>query len=205
MKQILLSIRMLLRFKVYTFINFTGLVFSISCALIIARYIHQENNVDHFCPELERTFLMTTVMDNGQTYLSGSIDPNKDPNYRNPLSDPCVEKVSQFMLFSDDYVIVDGRRFTVQAMATDSLYLDMMPHPVIAGKHTLNTPNDAIITYKLAKRLFKNENPIGKTLKVNRRCGNCYGCDRRTFNKSFRTIRDHHFQKPAQQLEPYGK
>ncbi|MFR5758719.1 MAG: ABC transporter permease [Bacteroides cellulosilyticus] len=42
----------------------------------------------------------------------------------------------------------------------------MMPHPVIAGKHTLNTPNDAIITYKLAKRLFKNENPIGKTLKV---------------------------------------
>ena len=166
MKQILLSIRMLLRFKVYTFINFTGLVFSISCALIIARYIHQENNVDHFCPELERTFLMTTVMDNGQTYLSGSIDPNKDPNYRNPLSDPCVEKVSQFMLFSDDYVIVDGRRFTVQAMATDSLYLDMMPHPVIAGKHTLNTPNDAIITYKLAKRLFKNENPIGKTLKV---------------------------------------
>ncbi len=62
------------------------------------------------------------------------------------------------MLFSDDYVIVDGRRFTVQAMATDSLYLDMMPHPVIAGKHTLNTPNDAIITYKLAKRLFKNEN-----------------------------------------------
>ena len=42
----------------------------------------------------------------------------------------------------------------------------MMPHPVITGKHTLSTPNDAIITRKLAKRLFKNENPIGKTLKV---------------------------------------
>ena len=166
MKQILLSIRMLLRFKVYTFINFIGLVFSVSCALIIARYIHQENNVDHFCPELERTFLMTTIMDNGQTHLSGSVDFNKDPNYRNPLLDPCVEKVSRFMLFSDDYVIVDGRRFTVQTMVTDSLYLGMMPHPVITGKHTLSTPNDAIITRKLAKRLFKNENPIGKTLKV---------------------------------------
>lgn len=76
------------------------------------------------------------------------------------------EKVSRFMLFSDDYVIVDGRRFTVQTMVTDSLYLGMMPHPVITGKHTLSTPNDAIITRKLAKRLFKNENPIGKTLKV---------------------------------------
>ena len=70
------------------------------------------------------------------------------------------------MLFSDDYVIVDGRRFTVQTMVTDSLYLGMMPHPVITGKHTLSTPNDAIITRKLAKRLFKNENLIGKTLKV---------------------------------------
>ncbi len=47
MKQILLSIRMLFRFKVYTFINFIGLVFSVSCALIIARYIHQENKISY--------------------------------------------------------------------------------------------------------------------------------------------------------------
>lgn len=165
MKQILLSIRMLLRFKTYTFINFSGLVFSVSCALIIARYIHQESNVDHFCPELERTFLMTTVGD-GLVRLSGSVDFNKDPNYRNPLLDPCVEKVSRFMLFPDDHIIVDDHRFTVQTMVTDSLYLQMMPHPVVAGKCTIHSPNDAIITCDFAKRLFKNENPIGKTLQV---------------------------------------
>ena len=165
MRQILLSIRMLLRFKTYTFINFIGLVFSVSCALIIARYIYQENNVDHFCPELERTFLMTTVMDE-RILLSGSEDFNKDPNYKNPLLDPCVEKVSQFMLFPDDHVIVDNHRFSLQTIVTDSLYLCMMPHPVIAGKHTIYAPNDAIITQEFAKRLFKNENPIGKNLQV---------------------------------------
>lgn len=166
MKQILLSIRMLLRFKTYTFINFIGLVFSVSCALIIARYIHQEKNVDHFCPELERTFLMTTVMNDGMTRLSGSKDYNKDPNYINPLSDPSVEKFSRFIIFQDDYVLVDNHRFTVQTMVTDSLYLQMMPYPVIAGNKTIMTPNDAIITSKLATRLFKTENPIGKTLQV---------------------------------------
>lgn len=61
MKNLLLDLRMLLRFKTYTFINLTGLVFSVACALIIARYIHQERTVDHFCPELEQTFLMTPI------------------------------------------------------------------------------------------------------------------------------------------------
>ncbi|MGL5619991.1 MAG: hypothetical protein ACRDDC_10255, partial [Tannerellaceae bacterium] len=61
MKNILLAIRMLLRFKVYTFINLLGLILSLTCALIIARYIHQEYTVDHYCPDLDRTFLMTVV------------------------------------------------------------------------------------------------------------------------------------------------
>ena len=42
MKQILLSIRMLLRFKVYTFVNFIGLAISLACVFTITRYIHQE-------------------------------------------------------------------------------------------------------------------------------------------------------------------
>lgn len=41
MKQLLQSIRILLRFKEYTYTNLIGLVFSVSCASIIARYIHQ--------------------------------------------------------------------------------------------------------------------------------------------------------------------
>ncbi|WP_294609173.1 ABC transporter permease [uncultured Bacteroides sp.] len=166
MKQILLSIRMLLRFKVYTFINLIGLVFSVSCALIIARYIHQENNVDHFCPELERTFLMTTVTQNGETYLAGAIDRNNDPNFKNPLLDPSIEKVSQFIPFSDDYIMVNNRRFTVQTMIADSLFLEMMPYPVIEGNSTVHSPDDVIMTKKLATRLFKDESPIGKTLKT---------------------------------------
>lgn len=38
MKQILLSIRMLLRFKVYTFVNFIGLAISLACVFTITRY-----------------------------------------------------------------------------------------------------------------------------------------------------------------------
>lgn len=165
MKKLLLSIRMLLRFKTYTCINLTGLVFSVACALIIARYIHQENTVDYFCPELERTFLMTATNDENQTRLSGSKDRNRDPNFKDPLADPRVEKVSRFMMFDDDRITVNERQFLVQTIVTDSLFLEMFPHPVIAGSSNIRTPSDAIITRSLAERLFGQEDPLGKTLR----------------------------------------
>lgn len=61
MKQILLSIRMLLRFKVYTFVNFIGLAISLACVFTITRYIHQENTVDHCYPEYKRIYLSNVL------------------------------------------------------------------------------------------------------------------------------------------------
>lgn len=163
MKNLLLSIRMLLRFRTYTFINLIGLVFSVACALIIARYIHQENTVDHFCPELERTFLMTVVREEGQQ-LSGSRDRNKDPQFKDPLADPRVERFCNFIIFDDDHIKVNDRQFSVCSIVTDSLFLEILPYPVVMGKGTIQTPTDAIITLPLAERLFGKKNPLGQSL-----------------------------------------
>lgn len=170
MKKLLLSIRTLARFKTYTFINLLGLVFSISCALIIIRYIHQENHVNHFCPELERTFLTTVVYkEKGSIMLGSSEDRNNDPNYKNPLNDPCVEMFSRFMLYDEDYIVAENHRFEVQTVVVDSLFLTMMPYPLVVGSLKMSSPNNAIITKQLAKRLYKDKNPIGESLQVS--CG----------------------------------
>lgn len=165
MKNLLLSIRMLLRFRTYTFINLTGLVFSVACALIIARYIHQENTVDHFCPELERTFLMTVINEENHTRMAASKDVNNDHNFKDPLADPCVEKFCRFIIMDDDRVTANNRQFSVRSIITDSLFLNFFPYPVVMGNSTIRTPSDAIITLSLAERLFGKEVPLGKTLK----------------------------------------
>ena len=46
MKQIILVINTLLKFKAYTLINVLGLACSMACVLTITRYIHQENTVN---------------------------------------------------------------------------------------------------------------------------------------------------------------
>lgn len=163
MKNLLLSIHMLLRFRTYTVINLVGLVFSIACALIIVRYIHQERIVDYFCPQLDRTFLMTVVNDENQIRLSSSRDRNNDPNYKDPLDDPRVEKASRFLIFDEAHITRNNRQFTVRSIVTDSLFLEILPHPVVLGSSILRTPSDAIITRALSERLFGSEDPLGKT------------------------------------------
>ena len=80
MKQILLSIRMLLRFKVYTFVNFIGLAISLACVFTITRYIHQENTVDHCYPEYKRIYFIERSISDGTKELSGyQSDLEKDP------------------------------------------------------------------------------------------------------------------------------
>ena len=42
MRQIILAINALLKFKAYTLINVLGLACSLACVLTVTRYIHQE-------------------------------------------------------------------------------------------------------------------------------------------------------------------
>ena len=52
MRQIILAINALLKFKAYTLINVLGLACSLACVLTVARYIHQENTVNQAFPNI---------------------------------------------------------------------------------------------------------------------------------------------------------
>ena len=73
MKLILLYIRTLSRFKVYTVINIIGLALSLACVIIIFRYVKQENDVDCYSPNKDRIGIMV------QEYKD---DNNKNGSYR---------------------------------------------------------------------------------------------------------------------------
>lgn len=163
MKHVLLSLRTIFRFKTYTGINIAGLALSLACVFILVRYIHQEMTVNHFVPELDRTFLMAMVYDDGRITLSSSWNPNKDKEYRSPLDDPAVEKYSRFIMLAEDFIVAKDVRYTVSTMAVDTAFFDLIPYPCLEGTMKL-APNDALITRKLAQKLFGQESPIGKSV-----------------------------------------
>ena len=166
MKNILLATRMLLRFKVYTLINLLGLILSLTCALIIARYIHQEYTVDHYCPELDRTFLMTVVNQNNAVRLSGVGRSCGSLEEGHPLKDPAIEKYSTFIIYENNSIDVDGHSYTLNMLVADSSFLDIMQYPVVKGLGVIKEPTDAVISEQFAKKIFGDDNVIGKTFKT---------------------------------------
>ena len=70
MKTIRLAWKALARFRTYTFINILGLALSLACVLIILRYIHQEVTVNHFCKDLENTYLLYIEYEDGRRTIA---------------------------------------------------------------------------------------------------------------------------------------
>lgn len=162
-KQMKQAIRTVCRFKTYTLLNLAGLVLSLSCAFVLARYIHQERTVDHFMPHLDRTFLLTVIREDGRQTIGSTEDRNHDPNFRNPLAHPEVECFTRFIVFPDDKLQVGEQLVPVRAIIADSLFLQFMPFPVVSGEAAMDRPDQALITEELARRLWGDEDPLGKT------------------------------------------
>ena len=81
MRQIILAINALLKFKAYTLINVLGLACSLACVLTVARYIHQENTVNQCFPEYKRICLIKTSTSSGENFLGGyrsGLEKNPD-------------------------------------------------------------------------------------------------------------------------------
>ena len=164
MKILTISLRTLKKFRLYSTINILGLALSLACVIFIAQYVHQETTVNDFVPDLDRIFMMTVEHQNSSPQLGGASNPNHDTDYIDPLQDPAVETYSRIITFVDDQIIADENQFTANVLAADSLFLEIIPYPILQGSDRLTTPTDAIVTNSFAKRAFGNSDPIGKTI-----------------------------------------
>lgn len=156
--------RQLSRMRTYTLINIVGLIVSLTGAIIIARYVHQELTVDHYIPHLNRTFMLTNVQDEGTSHTE-AVNHNHTENWEDPMADPAVECFTRFTcIYNGMGVTCDGHIYQAKAIAVDSMFLKMLPRDVLAGTTEMKTITDAVIAKDFAERLWPGEHPIGKTL-----------------------------------------
>lgn len=171
MKIILFAIRSLMRFRLYTIINILGLALSLACVIIISRYVYSEVTTDHFNKNHERFYLSARYWENGEKspvlLTTDNILLKKE--YVNPLDIPEIEKRTSFVSLSNVEIKVDERKFNAHVLATDTLFLQLLDFPVLEGDRArlLADPKDAVITSRLARKLFGKENPIGKNIEYN--------------------------------------
>lgn len=170
MKILQLAIRTLLRFRLYTMINIIGLALSLACCIIISRYVYRESTVDSSFSNMERIYLtarqqqetnrLYLFSDGSLTFVSFSVKPLKEPE---------VEKATTFVSLPEVNISVDNRLYNIHILAVDSLFLQILDYPLVAGERNtvLSKPESAVITQHYAKKVFGDQNPLGKQISYN--------------------------------------
>ncbi len=159
MKAFNIYCRVLNRNKVFSFISIGGFSISMGVVVLLLSFIRSEKQYDHSIPELEQIYRI--VGDNFSAYIP---EQTRDKL----LSDfPQVQAATKLNIGYDP-VLYKKENSTVRIIHTDSGFFKVFSVPVISGQRDgfFKDPHQAVLTESCAKRIFGEENPIGKVLNV---------------------------------------
>lgn len=157
MKTLKYAWRFLMRSKSYTIINPLELAFSLTCCIILMRYIHKELAVDTHCINWEHVYGVVQDME-GDLHL-GYIPHVKDSIY---IDKRYIDKQTSIILLEKDYIVYDYNHYSTRVLVADSCFFQLFPYRIAQGSSSLDVPESALLTKYYVQKLFGKENPIGK-------------------------------------------
>jgi putative ABC transport system permease protein len=160
------TLRNFWRNKSFSTINILGLAIGMASALLIGLWIVNEISVDRFYSHSENVYQMYS-----RETTNGSVDVwGRTPS---PLSAelkanyPEVEEASRFRTV---YFLMtkDLKSFNLEGAFADSGLLSILDFPILQGqaRTALNSPTGIVLTQHIARSLFGDEDPIGKTVRI---------------------------------------
>jgi putative ABC transport system permease protein len=162
------SIRSFKRQRAYIIINVLGLAIGIACSLLITLYVINEASYDRFNTRKDSIY---RVVLNGK--IGGQeITASSTPAVMGPTLPREFPEVEGFLRMNDvgpTVVEYEQQIFTYNdIMQADSSFFNFFSIPVIKGdpNNLLNSAHKVVLSETTAKKLFGNENPIDKLIKI---------------------------------------
>jgi putative ABC transport system permease protein len=160
--------RSLLKNKLYSTLNVTGLTFGIVCFLLIGLYVHDELTFDQQHLNKDRIYRVVSSesnQNNGTTRVAaaGYMLAEEAPN-----AIPEIERTTRMQRSGRANLVDPGNPINVQETVTiaDEHFLQMFDFPMVEGDRVtaLKEPNSIVITEELAIRIFKSTDVLNKNL-----------------------------------------
>ncbi|WP_397447415.1 ABC transporter permease [Polaribacter sp. R77954] len=160
--------RNLIKNKVYSLINIAGLAIGITATIMIGLWIHDEINFNnHFENQDTIAQVLQTETYNGNTETSEAIPrplefairKDYEDNFKHLIMSSWTQP--RYLKYREINLNFEGN--FMQKGAPDMLSLQ-----IITGiKNGIDDQKSIMISETTAKKLFKDENPIGKIVKIN--------------------------------------
>ena len=162
------SISSFKRQRSYIIINILGLSIGIACSLLITLYVINEASYDQYNIKKDRIF---------RSILNGKIGGQEVTVSSSPaiMGPTMVKEIPEI----EDFLRMNGRGPTIieynkqtftedHIIEADSSFFNFFSIPVVKGdvKNLLNAPHKVVLSESTAKKIFGNENPIDKQIKI---------------------------------------
>src|SRR5687768_12993962 len=165
------ALRNLLRSKSASLIKIISLSVGMVCFAIISLFIAHELSYDRFHEDPEQVFRVVKdfVNDDGSKIPDATTPPAFGPAIQKDL--PEVAYTTRlFPNWGRKYLIQydETRSYEDGVVRIDSSFFDVFSFAFVKGKKKTATtnPNFIILTESTAERIFGNEDPMGKVIKI---------------------------------------
>ncbi|HBK88458.1 MAG: FtsX-like permease family protein [Cyclobacteriaceae bacterium] len=172
-----IAIRNILKHKLFSFINITGLVMGMTCCLLITVYVVDELSYDRFLQGHENIYRV--ALDgrmSGQEFLTTNSCMPLGPAMKAEI--PGIESFvrvfpgngSTLTFRYEDKIFAESKVFYA-----DSNFFDFFSFKLLQGdrKTALREINSVVITEALAVKYFGTEDPMGKIIVIGNRKWPC--------------------------------
>jgi len=162
------SLRSFKRQRSYILINILGLSIGIACSLLIAIYVISEASFDRFNEKKDRIYrIVLNGKMGGQEFVGAFTCAPIGPTLLNEF--PEVEDYLRLTGRGPTVIEYDDLTFTDDNIVeSDSAFFNFFSIPLLKGdpKNVLNQPRRAVLSESTARKIFGNENPIDKAIKI---------------------------------------
>ncbi len=170
--------RNLIKDKLQTSINLFGLTIGMVSCLAIIIYVTAQFGYDSHYADAESIYRLRTKI---KTIKNNSL--NEDFACASPPIAPAmkedfpeVSEMCRIVYFGENGASLlkvlgsEEGHYESRGYVADSTFFKVFDYPLIKGtKKALNGPNTVVLSSRLAKKLFKKEDPLNKTLVVGNR------------------------------------
>lgn len=159
--------------QVITVINILGLAIGMACCMMIVLFIRNEYGFDNFHPDGKNIYRVTNSLGKpGNVNYAGNTQYPVAPYLKNEVSG--IKDAVRISGSGTTLFAYADKQFLEEPAYADAGYYTMFSFPLVKGdaKTVLQAPFTMVITEKIARKLFVNEDPIGKIIKID----NKYDC-----------------------------
>jgi putative ABC transport system permease protein len=163
---LLVTLRNMIRDKVYLILNLLGLSIGIAGSILILLYVRHELSYDKFHKNADRIYRITCTAKLEGKDLSASV--TAPPQARVFMEEyPEIEDATRYYYPYEQKLIYNNITYHEKGFYyADPNFLQIFNFPLVKGnaETALQNPNSVVITTDIARKLFGNEDPMGKSL-----------------------------------------